>query len=128
MKILDIQKNLLISHLGLVGINEELLDTFPIQNLIDKSDDQVCVAFNIHFEKVKGEVLLEVVEIVSKILEIDAKSVERKESESTTFMVQVFYDSLTMHWSDRACLKFEELANELKPLGVKVSANVSINN
>ena len=128
MKILDIQKNLLISHLGLVGINEELLETFPVQKLIDKSDDQVCVAFKIHFQELKTEVLLKVIEATSKVLEIEARSVERKGADSNTFMVQVFYDSLKMHWSDKAPLKYEELSKALSSFDVKVSVDVSMNN
>jgi len=111
-----------------VGINEELLETFPIQKLIDKSDDQVCVIFTFLFNKFSKETLIKSVEVISKILEIEPSSVERKGGEPPLFMVQVFYDSHTMHWSDRASLKLEELQVALLPFDIRVSANVSINN
>lgn len=127
MKIIDIQKNLLISHLGLVGINEELLDTFPVKNLIDKSDDSVCVNFSFHFTSFSKEKFLKALGPISRILEIEAKSLSKKGSSEDIFVAQVFYDSHTMHWSDRASLKFEELQGELKAFDVKISAVVSVN-
>lgn len=126
MKILDIQKNLLISHLGLVGINEELLDTFPLKKLIEKSDEQVCVVFKIHFESLNSDILLNSVEVMTKVLEIEARSVEKKGRDSLS--VEVFYDSLKMHWSEKAKEHFEELSSKLVAYNVKISTNVSINN
>ncbi|WP_372652097.1 hypothetical protein [Halobacteriovorax sp.] len=126
MKILDIQKNLLISHLGLIGINEELLDTFPVKKLIEKSDDDVCIVFTIHFKSLEAEVLLNSVELMAKILKIEAKSVEKSGQDSLS--IPVYYDSLKMHWSDKAKLHFEELSSRLVSYNVKISTNVSINN
>lgn len=111
-----------------MGINEELLETFPIQKLIDKSDDQVCVIFTFLFNKFSKETLIKSVEVMSKILEIEPSSVERKGGEPPQFMAQVFLDSHTMHWSDRASLKYEQLQKALLSFDIRVSANVSINN
>ena len=45
MKTYDIQKHLLTLHLGLKGINSDLLETFPLDNLLTKSDTDVCVTY-----------------------------------------------------------------------------------
>jgi len=125
LKILDIKKKLLLSHLGLVGINEELLDTFPVKNLVEKSDDQVCLTYIIHFPDSNPDNLLKSIEIISKVLHVDKRSIEKPNK--STLSIQVFYDSLLLHWSDKAKEHFDELATKLMSYKVKISTSVSTN-
>lgn len=125
MKTFNIQKHLLTLHLGLKGINKDLLDTFPLDNLLVKSDSDVCVTYNFSMSAELYEKFDRMVPEICNILKIDHKSIEKIEE---NFEVEVFYNSEKIHWSDLATVHFETLLQLLIPLGIKITVNVSISN
>jgi hypothetical protein len=125
----NIQKHLLTLHLGLRGVNTELLDTFPTQNLVDKSDSDVCVTYrfilsNDNLEKEFNEAVPK----ICSLLDVEKKSFEKVKETQDAFELPVFYTSLNMHWSDQATLDFESLTSLLSPVGIRMSLKVSISN
>lgn len=128
MKKINIQKHLLILHLGLRGISEDLLETFPVDNLIDKSDSDACVVFYFSYgEKAEIEPQ-ELKNHIAKILHVDIESIEKSAKEDCDYETHVFYNSHSLHWSETASDNFETLCKVLNPFDVRISLNASLNN
>lgn len=126
----NIQKHLLTLHLGLRGVDTELLDTFPTKSLLEKSDTDVCVSYRFivaidalsAFNDTKAE--------VCSLLSVEASSFEKidENAQNISISLPVFYSSVQLHWSDQATLDFESLTRIMSPHGIRISLNVSISN
>ena len=125
LKTFNIQKHLLTLHLGLKGVNKDLLDTFPLDNLLVKSDNDVCMTYKFSFEEKLTEKFDSLVPDICKTLTIEKSSIEKVDS---LFEVEVFYSSEKLHWSDLATVHYERLLQLLTRSGIRILVNVSINN
>ncbi|WP_127713978.1 hypothetical protein [Halobacteriovorax sp. HLS] len=125
---MNIQKQLLTTHLGLEGISDELLDTFPVQNLLEKSDSNVCVTYGFHLDESDEEEFLKALKSICKILKVEASSFEKKFGDLVCHEVAVFYSSDNLHWSDEATIHVEKILAAITHVDIKLSFDVSINN
>jgi hypothetical protein len=125
LKTFNIQKHLLTLHLGLKGISKDLLDSFPLDNLLIKSDSDVCVTYVFNMDDELLETFDKLAPDICNTLKVEKSSIEKS---GDGFTVEVFYNSEKLHWSDLATVHFETLLQIMTPLGIKISVNVSINN
>ncbi len=115
-------------HLGLKGVSEELLETFPVDNLVEKSDSDTCVVFYFsHSQDVKAD-FVSLRPVIAKILHVELDSVELSKKDDCELEAHIFYNSHSTHWSEHADADFDELCSALYPYHVKINLNVSINN